>query len=302
MNLKEQRYICTLAETGNLTQAAKQLYISQPALSLYVSNLEKSLGAKLFDRTRKRFVLTYIGELYVEKAKQMIDLKNTFDLELSSFLREYKERLKVGMQDLRSNHLSPKLIKMFTDKHPNIDLIWHEANYRHMTDMLYNGQIDILFCNCPSRSKDLSYIPIRHDQLLFAVHKNNPLVREGINVKGRKHPWIDLKYFKDERFILLNENQSLYTYSSKMLNEHSMHPLNVFRVSKVMTMLNLVNYNYGVGFCPENYLSIANDIEHVTFLDVGVSPLSIEFSGVYLKGNKLSPYCLEIAEMLKSIV
>ena len=43
MNLKEQLYVCTLAETGNITQAAKLLFISQPALSLYISNLERKV-------------------------------------------------------------------------------------------------------------------------------------------------------------------------------------------------------------------------------------------------------------------
>ncbi|MBN2285281.1 MAG: LysR family transcriptional regulator [Tissierellales bacterium] len=302
MNLKEQRYVCKLAKTGNLSLAAKELYISQPALSLYISNLEKSLGVKIFERVGKKFVPTYMGELYIEKAQQMLDLKNTFDLELSSFTREYKERLKVGMQDIRSNHLSPKLIKIFTDLHPNIDLIWHEANYQHMEDMLMNNQIDILFCNCPCRKKGLSYIPIRHDKLLFAVNKDNPLNNEAITVKGRSHPWIDLRLFKDERFILLNENQSLYSYSKEMLDAHNMTPQNIFRVSKVMTMMHLVNYGYGVGFCPENYLVYSYDIKNVSMYDVGISPLSIEFSGVYLKDRKISPYCFEIADILKSIV
>ncbi len=83
MNLKEQLYVCTLAESGSLTQAAKQLFISQPALSLYISNLENTLGARLFDRIGKQFVLTQIGELYVETAAEMLRLKDHFDTEFS---------------------------------------------------------------------------------------------------------------------------------------------------------------------------------------------------------------------------
>ncbi|MEI3182185.1 MAG: LysR family transcriptional regulator [Lachnospiraceae bacterium] len=55
MNLKEQLYVCTLAQTGSLSKAA-QLFISQPALSLYISNLEKQLGIQLFDRIGKQFL------------------------------------------------------------------------------------------------------------------------------------------------------------------------------------------------------------------------------------------------------
>lgn len=74
MNLKEQEYVCALAENGTITAAAKELFISQPALSIYINNLEKSLGVRLFERVGKQFILTYAGEQYVEKAKLILQL------------------------------------------------------------------------------------------------------------------------------------------------------------------------------------------------------------------------------------
>ena len=65
MNVKEQQYVCELARCRNLTKAAQNLFISQPALSIYISNLENSLGVKLFERIGKSFILTYAGERYV---------------------------------------------------------------------------------------------------------------------------------------------------------------------------------------------------------------------------------------------
>ena len=73
MDLREQKYVCTLAELGNLTRAAERLYISQPALSIYITNLEKNLGTPLFDRSGKKFTLTYAGEQYVKRAEKMLD-------------------------------------------------------------------------------------------------------------------------------------------------------------------------------------------------------------------------------------
>lgn len=61
MNLKEQEYVCALAENGTITAAAKELFISQPALSIYINNLEKSLGVRLFERVGKQFILTMRG-------------------------------------------------------------------------------------------------------------------------------------------------------------------------------------------------------------------------------------------------
>ena len=61
MDLKEQKYVCTLAECKSLTRASERLYISQPALSLYINNVEKILGARLFERNGRKFELTWLG-------------------------------------------------------------------------------------------------------------------------------------------------------------------------------------------------------------------------------------------------
>lgn len=68
MNLKEQEYVCALAENGTITAAAKELFISQPALSIYINNLEKSLGVRLFERVGKgegRRLGLQLGERFV---------------------------------------------------------------------------------------------------------------------------------------------------------------------------------------------------------------------------------------------
>lgn len=67
MDLKEQKYVCTLAECKSLTRASERLYISQPALSLYINNVEKNLGAPLFERNGRKFELTWLGKQYVER-------------------------------------------------------------------------------------------------------------------------------------------------------------------------------------------------------------------------------------------
>ena len=68
MDLKEQKYVCTLAECGTLVQAAEKLFITQPALSLYITNLEKTLGLPLFERRGKKF-----NRLQIEIAAEMAD-------------------------------------------------------------------------------------------------------------------------------------------------------------------------------------------------------------------------------------
>ena len=105
--------MCAIAKTGSLTAAAKILNTSQPNLSLFLSNLERSLNIKLFDRIGKQFRLTYAGELYVAKAQKMIRLKEEFDAEISSIVENISGRLRMGFQYFRSSRLIPPLVSAF---------------------------------------------------------------------------------------------------------------------------------------------------------------------------------------------
>lgn len=101
MTLKEQWYVCTLARCQTITRAAEELYITQPALSTYISNLEKYLGVKLFERTGKRFILTSMGEEYVKRAEVMLKLKDEFDELLEQDRRHHKKILRIHKRSKR---------------------------------------------------------------------------------------------------------------------------------------------------------------------------------------------------------
>ena len=199
MNLKEQLYVCTLAETGNITQAAKLLFISQPALSLYISNLENILGIRLFERIGKSFVLTQAGELYVEKASQMLKLKESFDYGLSEIVNGQDERLRVGIQDIRSHFLTPIILPKMDKMYPRTKLVWMEGNYTPLEQMLLNNELDIFFCNCNTLCKDFEYIPLLNDEVVFIVHKDHPLCDNAQISSGHTFPYINLKLFENER-------------------------------------------------------------------------------------------------------
>ena len=107
MTLKEQLYVCTLARCKTITKASEELFISQPALSVYISSLEKYLKVKLFVRTGKEFVLTRAGEEYVKRALKMLEMKDEFDQIIKELNCSYTHQLRVGIQHRRAVGLIP---------------------------------------------------------------------------------------------------------------------------------------------------------------------------------------------------
>lgn len=84
MELRELRYFLAVAQEQNISKAAEKLYISQPSLSKQMQNLEREIGQKLFERGSKRITLTDAGMLLRKRAREMIDLYNKTEAELSA--------------------------------------------------------------------------------------------------------------------------------------------------------------------------------------------------------------------------
>ena len=72
MNMKHIQYVLTVLREGSITAASKKLYVSQPALSQTIKQIEQDLGAPIFDRTTDPISLTYAGRKYVDAAEQML--------------------------------------------------------------------------------------------------------------------------------------------------------------------------------------------------------------------------------------
>lgn len=114
MQLKELSVILTIAKHRSITNAAKELFVTQPALSMYLNNVETQLGTALFDRQEKPIKLTPAGELYVRKAKQIMLIKSEFDMELSTILSTHSTSITIALQTLRVPHLEPPLRTLCT--------------------------------------------------------------------------------------------------------------------------------------------------------------------------------------------
>ena len=147
MDLREQKYVCTLAELGNLTRAAERLYISQPALSIYITNLDKNHGTPLFDRSGKKFTLTYAGEQYVKRAEKMLELEREFNEEIEKISRETAGRIRLGISQRRGCFFLPPVIAEYERRWPEIDLVIREGNLTDLGEMFKNGEIDMIVLN-----------------------------------------------------------------------------------------------------------------------------------------------------------
>lgn len=267
MLLKEQVYVCTLAEEGTISEAAKKLYITQPALSTFISKLEKTLGQSLFERRNGIFVPTYLGEKYIETAKAMLKLQDDFNLEQSLIVKNSNGRLRIGVQTRRSPQILPELIVMFKEKYPNIVLTFEESNTNTLEKLLNENKLDIIISSISSRKEHWYYEHIYNEELLAIISKNNPIVNKLTKVSNKEYKNLNFDSLKNETLIIPHIGQSLREDMEQIFKNENYVPKEILEIRSIETITKLVGLNFGVGFTRESYAKDMNDknVEYCTF-------------------------------------
>ena len=116
MTDKELLYIKTIAEEKNITSAASKLFMTQPALSHCLKILEKSIGARLFERTQEGMKMTYAGEIYYAMAVDILDIYNDFQQKLVDISEMRGGRVRIGMTRNISTMLLPMIMRDYAAK------------------------------------------------------------------------------------------------------------------------------------------------------------------------------------------
>lgn len=224
MNLKEQEYVCTVARCGSITKAAKQLYISQPALSAYISNVEKSLGVELFTHEGKQIRLTYAGELYVEKAEQMLTMRQEYMQDVQDVLNGLRGRVCVGMQRRRGSTLVAEIMKQFQDVYPDIGLKFCLSAGKELWEQFEEGNIDILIHNDCVETIDTINRKLMDEKLLLVVPRRDEVIAKSIYLPEIGYRWLDLREIENHTLFLAAKGQSLRKDCDQALRENGVHP------------------------------------------------------------------------------
>lgn len=179
MDLKEQKYVCTLAECKSLTRASERLYISQPALSLYINNVEKILGARLFERNGRKFELTWLGKQYVEKASQMLELERQFEAVRRQAERENAGQVRIGIAQRRGIWFLPAVLSVYEREWPQVDVVIREGNLADLTIMLKNRELDLVVLSQSDVTSGDGGRPAGHGRFSADTARRPPAERKG---------------------------------------------------------------------------------------------------------------------------
>lgn len=145
MNINQIEAFAVVAKVKSISEAAKILHLTQPALSLQIKNLESFLGAELLKRTNKGIDITPAGEVFLEYGKAILDLYRNLRRDLENLEKGSQKQIVVGASSTIGNYALPCSIAIFRDYAPDISLILRVSNSAAVIDGILSRNFDLGF-------------------------------------------------------------------------------------------------------------------------------------------------------------
>ena len=178
--LDQLRILKAIAAEGSFKRAADTLYVSQPAVSLQVQNLEKQLNVPLFDRGGRKALLTEAGHLLLSYGEKIITLCQETCRAIEDLQNLQGGTLIVGASQTTGTYLLPRMIGLFRQKYPDVAVQLQVHSTRRTSWGVANGQVDLAIIGgeVPGELQDtLKIIPYAEDELALILPIDHPLAQ-----------------------------------------------------------------------------------------------------------------------------
>jgi len=174
---RQLRYFVTVAETGQITRAARTLNIAQPALSQAIAKLESDLGIELFGRNPRGVTLTPAGETFFIKARAALLADADATQTAKSLLRAAQNSVAVGFIGLPPAITAPGLFAAFADANPEARIAFHDLPFPRGATRDWLAGVDVAFCHPPTAEAGVSIRAVRDEPRAVVAHSNHPLAQ-----------------------------------------------------------------------------------------------------------------------------
>lgn len=290
MNYPKYEYVIAIAKTQSISKAAAELYISQPALTKFITKLESELGVKLFNRGTIPITLTFAGEKFVEKAQKIIEIQHNLDKEMEEISKMQKGRLTIGVSASRGEGWLPFILPIFSRKYPNIELRIVEGSFSHLEKLMEQGAIDIVLIATPLDSDKLDYTVLTEERVYLIASSGHPFLR-GVDLTKNSldNPlFIDPRRLDGQDMICLFPGMGMRRILDDLCEIHDIQPNIVLETQSADTAYKLALAGVGLTFAPETCVTAYFPSYVPVICTIDKTPLSRKSVACYRKGSYLS--------------
>lgn len=300
MEIRQLKYMLTVAEERSFSKAAARLYIAQPHLSQYIQKLEKQIGVKLFDRSCTPLKLTYAGEKFAIQARQILQMDQNLLQQMKDFTEEKGGSLSLGITPVRGAYLLPKLLPILKRQMPQVNLTLYEGTSAELEDWLNRGVTDLTILSLPIKSSNFSYEVLLKENFLIMAPPMHPLSQsEGDNLYPAP---LKLTTLQKEPFILLRKEQALRRIADSLFLQSGFRPNILLETKSYKTAQELASLGMGFTFSAMSIYQTYRSKEVPVRLFTAEPRFTRTLAIVYRKGKYLAKFERDFITMTKEIV
>ena len=296
MNTTCQQYMIALDQTGSITQAAKKLNISQPALSNWITALENQLGTQLVIRSKKQLIFTPAGQIYLNGCYKMMQIKQRTYSRISSLGGAEKETIVISGTPNGGAQIFSSIFSAFRDKYPAVNLSYLEGYNRQTLQYVAEGRADFGICSTLDlESADFEFSgPVEREMVLY-LPATHPLAYDASGLKyNEEFPAISLQKLDHIDFMMPTEEMSYYSGLISLFRKRGIQPRILFQSANVGVLYKMVKQGNGAAILPRNLFSPLDPVSPFS-----LKPKFIIYSVLaYKKGRSLSP----AQELVRSLI
>lgn len=248
----------------SFSKAAELLYISQPAVTKNIKELESEWEVRLFDRTKGKISLTEAGKTALEYAEMILQMHDKLEFALSSLKNKFSGKLKLGASTTIGQYVLPEILAKFNVIHPDIEVSLINANSQQIESAVLAKEIDLGLVEGETNNPQLKYTPFLADEIVAIAHTSQAI---------SENDEIDIETLK-KLPILLREagSGSLEIIKNKLLEKH-------ISLKEMQVVMHL-----GSTESIKSYLEHANCIGLISIHSVNKEILEGEFKVIDISG------------------
>ncbi len=278
MTIRHLRILIAVADTGQMSAAAKQLYITQPTVSQAIADIESAYGVRVFERLSRKLYITPAGAQMLDYARHIVSAFDEMEERMRTAVQS--PMLQVGATITVGSSVMPDIVSGFEARYPDCRIHVTVDNTMRMEEMLLKSLLDVALMEGKVKSPDLLTKPVIRDELVLIVPTRHPFA-------GRDS--IRPQELAGQPFVLREKNSS-----TRELFESRLRPLGIeveakWSCQSADAILNAVAEGQGLSVVSRRAAEGAAEKGLIRITGIEEMDLTREFSLIYHKNKFLSP-------------
>lgn len=291
MEIRQLKAFIAVAETKTFTAGAKEMNITQAAISMQIRQLEDEVGLPLFTRTPRRVILTQAGEYLLQRARTILREHDAAVAEIRELAGAEHGRLRIGSASAAfSIEQLPVILEKLRGTFPNAEIAVSSGTSQALVEKILHGELDMAFISLPVETANVQTELLFSDEIVAIAHPSHKLARETV---------ISAAELAGEPLILGEKGGNTRRMIDEFFVQSNIKPHVTMELSRQSAINRMVENGLGVGIAGAKGVRKAVDEKRLVAWMIEGAEIRWELGLAWIRGGYISPIAKEFVELCK---